>query len=223
MAVAFDAEDRERITACLLETAERLFAAHGVKKTSLEELVAPAGIAKSSFYAFFDSKEALYLEVMVRRAPLIGASLARAADRRPDTEALVEVMRALTDLLSNDPFYRRLLSHPDELRAVSRRVGEAEVARVNPYVVAPLVEFLRSGQRQGLIVDDLAPEILISVLRTVGLVVAHREDYGATYGEVLEATIRTLAVGLTKPTAPHSPGGRHETTDRGGRHLPYDR
>ncbi|MEV0830601.1 hypothetical protein [Nonomuraea rubra] len=40
MAVAFTAEDRARITASLLRAAEELFAAQGLKKTSLDEPVA---------------------------------------------------------------------------------------------------------------------------------------------------------------------------------------
>ncbi|MEV1174059.1 helix-turn-helix domain-containing protein [Nonomuraea sp. NPDC049784] len=59
----------------------QLFATQGLKKTSLDELVAAPGIAKGSFYAFFDSKEELYKEVMIRRAPMHGKRLATALDR----------------------------------------------------------------------------------------------------------------------------------------------
>ena len=59
MAVAFRPDEKDRIVRVLVETAERLFATQGLKKTSLDELVQPAGIAKGSFYAFFDSKESL--------------------------------------------------------------------------------------------------------------------------------------------------------------------
>ncbi|MUM34776.1 helix-turn-helix domain-containing protein, partial [Mycolicibacterium sp. CBMA 361] len=69
MAVAFTPDEKGSIARVLVDTAERLFATQGLKKTSLDELVQPVGIAKGSFYAFFDSKESLYLEVMLRRAP----------------------------------------------------------------------------------------------------------------------------------------------------------
>lgn len=78
----------------------------GWKKTSLDELVQPAGIAKGSFYAFFDSKESLYLDVMLRRAPQVGARLAEALAGPVDEENLVGLMRAITDVLVDDPFYR---------------------------------------------------------------------------------------------------------------------
>ena len=49
----------------------------------------PAGIGKGSFYAFFDSKESLYLEVMLRRAPRVGSGLAAPLSRPVDEDGLV--------------------------------------------------------------------------------------------------------------------------------------
>ncbi|WP_285033692.1 TetR/AcrR family transcriptional regulator [Mycolicibacterium sp. lyk4-40-TYG-92] len=198
MAVAFTSDDRERIARVLVHTAERLFAAQGLKKTSLDELVQPAGIAKGSFYAFFDSKESLYLEVMLRRAPLVGARLAEVLGRPVDEENLVAVLRAITDVLVNDPFYRRLLTHADELTAVNRRVGPEQLARVMPEVVSPMLDYLAAGQRACVLVDDIAPETLLGVMRSVGLVVMNRDRFGADYEDVLEATIRTLARGMLR-------------------------
>ncbi|MEV0347655.1 TetR/AcrR family transcriptional regulator [Nonomuraea sp. NPDC050680] len=196
MAVAFTADDRARITARLLDTAEELFAAQGLKKTSLDELVAPSGIAKGSFYAFFESKEELYKEVMVRRAPLMGKLLAAALDRPPSVAALAGLMRGMVEALTTDPFYRRLLTRPDELEAVARRVGPEELARVTPHLVTPLIDYLAQGQSAGVIVADVPPEVLMGVLRTAGLLVVNRDRYGPDFEQVLEATINALARGL---------------------------
>ena len=42
---------------------------YGLKKTTIEDLVKLVGIAKSSFYLFFESKEALYVELMMSELP----------------------------------------------------------------------------------------------------------------------------------------------------------
>ncbi|GCA99804.1 TetR/AcrR family transcriptional regulator [Mycobacterium sp. SMC-18] len=198
MAVAFTSDEKARIAGTLVDTAEQLFAAQGLKKTSLDELVRPAGIAKGSFYAFFDSKESLYLEVMLRRAPRMGARLREVLGRSVDEENLVCLMRAITDVLVDDPFYRRLLTHADELTAVSRRVGPEQLARVMPQIVSPVLDYLAAGQRDGVLVDDIAPDTLLGVIRTVGLLVMNRDRFGAGYDDVLEATIRTLARGMLR-------------------------
>ena len=198
MAVAFTPDEKDRIVRVLVETAERLFATQGLKKTSLDELVQPAGIAKGSFYAFFDSKESLYLDVMLRRAPQVGARLAEALAGPVDEENLVGLMRAITDVLVDDPFYRRLLTHADELAAVTRRVGSEQLERVTPQIVRPVLDYLAAGQRAGVLVDDITPAALLGVMRSVGLLVMNRDRFGAEYDEVLDATIRTLARGMLR-------------------------
>ena len=196
MAVAFTAAERERITELLLETGRRLFTTQGLRKTSLAELVAPAGIAASSFYAFFPAKEALYLELMVRRAPLLAGELATALAQRPVRAALVAVMRTTVRLLDEDALYRRLLTHPDELAAVGRRMGPDQLRRVEPHLMAPLVRFVEEAQARGELVAA-TPGAVVGVLRSVGLLVLHRAEYGDTYKEVLDLAVESLADGLT--------------------------
>jgi len=198
MAVAFTPDERDSIARTLVDTAEQLFATQGLKKTSLDELVQAAGISKGSFYVFFDSKESLYLEVMLRRAPLVASGLSEALSRPVDEENLVGLMRAMTDVLVDDPFYRRLLMRADELTAVTRRVGPEQLARVVPQVVSPVLDYLAAGQRAGVLVDDIAPTTLLGVMRSVGLVVMSRDRFGAEYDDVLDATIRTLARGMLR-------------------------
>ncbi len=66
MALPFTDEQRQKIRARLLESAQRHAIADGVMKTSLDTLTSEAGISKSSFYKFYESKEQLFLEVASR-------------------------------------------------------------------------------------------------------------------------------------------------------------
>ena len=63
MALPFTDEQRLLIKKRLLESAQRHAIQSGVQKTSLDTLTSEAGISKSSFYKFYESKEALFLEV----------------------------------------------------------------------------------------------------------------------------------------------------------------
>jgi AcrR family transcriptional regulator len=124
MPTPFSAADRARITEILLRTGEKLFTTQGLRKTSLDDLVKPASIAKSSFYAFFDSKEALYLELMLRQAPQVQKQvLDEVLTTAPDLRtAIKDFLRATIRVLDDNPLYRRLVTHPEELQAVSRRI-----------------------------------------------------------------------------------------------------
>lgn len=60
----FSQQEREKIHANLLTQGERLFITHGIKKVTIDDLVNAVGIAKASFYIFYQSKEYLYLDIV---------------------------------------------------------------------------------------------------------------------------------------------------------------
>lgn len=64
VAVGFTPRERENIVRALLEAASRHAALGGMKKTSVDELCAEAGISKGAFYSFYPSKEHLFLAAM---------------------------------------------------------------------------------------------------------------------------------------------------------------
>lgn len=198
MAVAFTQDDVARVTNALLDTGEELFVAKGLKKTSLDELVAAARIAKGSFYAFFDSKESLYLEVMLRRAPGVAERITATLVHPATEQRLVNVLRTITDVLVDDPLYRRLLTAPDELDAVTRRLGADHISCLTPYLVTPVLDYLTEGQQHGTLVDTIEPAVLLQVVRTIGLVVIHRDRFEPDHEVVLDATIRTIARGMLR-------------------------
>jgi AcrR family transcriptional regulator len=61
---AFSDREKELIRQRLLGQGQKQFAAYGLKKTSVQELAAAAGISKGAFYLFYESKEALLMDVL---------------------------------------------------------------------------------------------------------------------------------------------------------------
>lgn len=59
----FSDNEKEAIRGRLFIEGERLFALHGIKKVTVDELARAAGIAKGSFYAFYPGKEHLYMDI----------------------------------------------------------------------------------------------------------------------------------------------------------------
>lgn len=60
----FTKDEEERIRAALRHAGREIMGLRGVRKTSIDELVRQAGIAKGSFYRFFSSKEALAIDII---------------------------------------------------------------------------------------------------------------------------------------------------------------
>ncbi len=63
MPKGFTEHEKELIRKRLLEQGYKQFSAYGLKKTNIEELAEAAGISKGAFYLFYESKEALFMDV----------------------------------------------------------------------------------------------------------------------------------------------------------------
>lgn len=64
MPKGFSEQEKERIKESLLDVCRRSWSRFGYKKTSVDELCAQTGISKGAFYLFFESKEALFCDVL---------------------------------------------------------------------------------------------------------------------------------------------------------------
>ncbi len=63
MPKGFTEHEKELIRKRLLEQGYKHFSAYGLKKTNIEELAQAAKISKGAFYLFYESKEALFMDV----------------------------------------------------------------------------------------------------------------------------------------------------------------
>jgi AcrR family transcriptional regulator len=135
---------RERI----LENASELFAAKGYHGTTIDEIVQATGIAKGTFYIYFDSKEELLVEVIKK---LIDKTLER-IDREMeekkeiDAVALIEVKgQAMLELyLKNSELLYMLLGE-----AVGNPRLMNQVKEVYEQLTHRLVEDLEEGVEEG--------------------------------------------------------------------------
>ncbi|WP_304453118.1 TetR/AcrR family transcriptional regulator [Nocardiopsis sp. YSL2] len=206
MPAAFSEAERTRITERLLSNGARLFTAQGLRKTSLEDLVEGTGIAKSSFYQFFAAKEALYLELMMRQAAdvkreVVDEALLSTEDVR---EGLRRFLHATLRRLETDPLYRRLMTHPEEMAAVMRRLGTADPGTVSAFAASPdnparaLVDFISRHQEEGELPGH-DPAVLVGVVQAVLVLPLNRELLGdpGLLPRIQDLLVDIVATGLT--------------------------
>ncbi len=64
MARSFSEKEKENIRKHLQDSCKQHWTQYGYKKTSVDELCKNVGISKGAFYLFYESKEALFCEVL---------------------------------------------------------------------------------------------------------------------------------------------------------------
>lgn len=104
------AEARENRRAQILDQAVAVFAARGYHGTSVSDLVEATGIARGTFYLYFESKEQIFLALLDGLLRHLRASVRgvdRATGAAPLEDQLAEIaVRILQTLVDNRPLTR---------------------------------------------------------------------------------------------------------------------
>ncbi|MDQ4106799.1 MAG: TetR/AcrR family transcriptional regulator [Actinomycetota bacterium] len=194
----FTEAEKVHIRRQLMEAGRDLFAWQGLKKTSIEDLTRPAGIAKSSFYGFFGSKEELYLKLLMEERGRLREEISAVSLADGGRDAVERFLRAVVREFETNPLTRRLATHPEEWQAVARRVSP-EVMKANVEDSTDAVgHFIRRGQEAG-VISEGDPEIMAGIIRSVVVLTIHKDDIGREiYPAVLEKMIQLVATDFSR-------------------------
>ena len=216
-----EANRREREKA-LGEAALRLFVERGLDGVTIDDITQAAGVAKGTFYRYFEDKAALVDTLLepVRRELLQGlVACGEALEAARDVEAMFEAYRAVAAVIAS-----ALLQHPGVVRlylqechgpAVGARVKVGEVARL---ISRHAVEITRKAHTHGLLrpirpaISGLA--VVGAVERLLLAVLSEEEDIGNPL-ELPDALTALVLDGLRVPPPP--PPARRKLDARAGR------
>jgi AcrR family transcriptional regulator len=154
---------RESRRAEILSTAETVFAAKGYHGTRISDIIDAAGIARGTFYLYFESKQAIFLELIEQllaelRSTVVGVETTPGAP--PIQDQLVATVSRIV---------RAVTEHKELTRILLREaVGlDAEVDQKLSNFYLSLHDFIRysleNGKRLGL-VRDVDTDIVASCI-----------------------------------------------------------
>lgn len=206
----FSDEERERIREQLIQTGRELLVTYGPKKTTVKDITEPVGIAKPTFYQFFDAKSDLYVEIFEREldeyVATMRSELAAVDDPR---ERLERFFRCYVEFGEENEFiqqvflkgdYRGVIGDlsPDQIADLERK--EMEV------LVSPVEDIQERSEGP---ISEMEPIAVLGMMgSSLGLLVLHKDDFeeyaadiegieDGFYTHIREALISTLARGLT--------------------------
>lgn len=124
---AFTENEKQRIRAMLMEQGERQFSSFGLKKTSVEELAQASGISKAAFYLFFESKEALFMDVVEQAEQRFRTQVLAAVDQPGPTPRarLAAVLRTAFSLWRTIPLLHFFTS--SDYEQIARRIPPEKI------------------------------------------------------------------------------------------------
>jgi len=198
---AFTPVEKETIRERLMQAGRDCFTRYGLKKTTIEDLTGPAGIAKASFYLFFDSKEALYAQIVFEEMPAMMDRIAAASYRKTEDtrEALILLMKAVVHEIETNPFSKVIVDQPDELARLAQSLDFEGILEQAQVMFTPIAEWFVKKQEEGEIVSG-DPQELIYALGLIKLLPVNRDRIpDSLYDRMYELIPRVIADGLTCP------------------------
>jgi AcrR family transcriptional regulator len=193
------ARNRRQRTQALCEAALSLFLSRGIESTTVDEITRSAGVAKGSFYRYFNDKTDLVdallspLEVEMRAAmERCEAALSKAEDAAELSGAYAALARELGVLLLSSPDVVKL--YLQEARTPGEGAREP-LRRVRAEVRRGAVSLTQTAHRRGLLEDLPVNVTAVAVVGAVeGMIAAYFD--GEDLGDPVVATDALLKMVL---------------------------
>ncbi|UYO06201.1 MULTISPECIES: TetR/AcrR family transcriptional regulator [Paenibacillus] len=194
----FSPAEKEKLRQDLIDAGKKLFAAQGLKKTSLEQLTAATGIAKSTFYAFYDSKEAMYLDLLELESAGMEERVWAAVEKQSDAyNGIIAYLRQMVLELKTNPLTKKLIMHPQEMELLRRRVPPEFIERKLQRNVIPLMNYIEQQQIKGEIINKDSG-VIVGMMRAAMLIEVHKQEFDEKlYAEIEEIMFHAVASALT--------------------------
>ena len=192
MPKTFTEKEKEYISGRLTDEAQKCLAIYGIRKTTVDELVRRVNIPKGTFYLFYESKDRLLFDVILRFNDEVQADLLREVaplTAIPDADELTNIIFRFYENLDNS-FLPRLL-----------RDGELEyfMRTLPPELTKLHAEHDADGVR-GLLsalpgVPPEKAELFSAALRGVFMTILHKDEVGGeNYDDALRLLIRGVVL-----------------------------
>ena len=196
MARGFSEQEREHIREKLLTKGREHFTRFGLRKTNVADLAREAGIAKGSFYLFFESKEDLFLTINEEFDKQLQNEVAQTLEKTKNPkETFRKALLNIIELCNDDPMLK-LAANKEEFESLSRKIPADKFRHHQESSVELLTGLIERWQHEGLI-RSYNPRIIAGAVKSLYYIVLHREFIGEDiFRDVTDLLIDSLVANL---------------------------
>ena len=198
---SFTDEEREIIKRKIIDRGKDCFARYGIKKTSIEDLTKDLGIAKSSFYSFFSSKEDLFLQIFKEEREALKDNLLENSFLKYRTEpdkAVRAYLHYLLNIVNNHPVWKKVFIEKEYVELTLFLSSEEKIRNIHRENVAMILPFFEEWADAGLLIDKNA-RILAETTCAVFSLTRFRNEIGdEDFPKIMDFFIDLLAENIVK-------------------------
>lgn len=206
----FTDKERRKIYEDLVQTGRNLLLKFGPTKTTVKDITDPVGIAKPTFYQFFDAKSDLYVEILERELDEFTEALHSELEGIDDPRVRLErFFRCYVEFGEENEFIQRVFIQQD-YRDVLGDISSSQLAEIEQKEMEALFPPIKEIQAQSHgPISEMDPITVLGLMGgSLGMMVLHKAEYeefsadldfyqNGIYYQIQETMISVLARGLT--------------------------
>jgi AcrR family transcriptional regulator len=142
----------------ILDAAQKVFFDKGLQATTMEEIAEQAELSKGTLYLYYNSKEDLYLSVMMRGMQILNQMFESCVAKGSNTAGtVIGLMETFFEFSQKQPKYFRMsnfFQNPEFHKQISDQV-RVEVQSLNEKIWSLVIGVLQRGIIEGALMPDL--------------------------------------------------------------------
>jgi len=175
---AFTEQEKEVIRRKLIDAGEVFLSTTGIRKTTVEDLAKAAGISKGAFYSFFESKEILFWEALMREHARVHDTINEYIGENQITrEVFIEMIGGMYRAFIKKPWILDLIEGDYEV--LMRRIPQEQLMR-NAQIDNATMHVFEQAIADKTKID---PETVSAAMRMLFLSVLHRKEIGREWAD----------------------------------------
>ena len=191
-AAASDDTQTKPVRERLLDAAEGCLEQFGPQKTSMEDVARAAGMSRATVYRYFENRDALLLGVASRQASSLAAdAISYLARFNTISDWLVEGLLFTLRELPSRPVFASLVTSLDSHASGNLFLGSTGLVQIGVNVLRPM---FANAKEQGLLRDDVDPEMLVEWLLRVLWTYLNAPSQVATDEEGMRTLFRMMLI-----------------------------
>lgn len=160
---------------------KHLFSLKGFKDTNVTEITKMAGMAAGTFYNYYPSKEALFLEIYNDENVALKKSIMEVIDINADPMQTMRQMMLLNfDGMKANPILREWYNS-EVFAKIEKSFREGNGLKHVDFLYSGFIEIVKRWQTEGRMRRDIDPEMIMAIFTALVVAEIHKDEIGIQY------------------------------------------
>ncbi|MBD3215316.1 MAG: TetR family transcriptional regulator [Candidatus Lokiarchaeota archaeon] len=187
----------------LWKCGKELFSSKSYKDTKVSEITEMAEMAAGTFYIYFDSKSALFMEIFLEENKKLKERIMENVNLDADPQSVIkELMYRNYEGMKENPILREWYNKEIFAKIEQQYRDEKNLEQLD-FLYEHFIEIVKDWQAEGKMRADIDAEMIMAIFTSIIVMETHKEEVGIEYfPQILNYLIEFVLEGLTKKTHP---------------------